>query len=116
MLKPHSPESLGDDALGLIAKRFQVLSDPLRLKLIIALQRGERKVKDLMGSTGKPQATVSRQLQVLAEAGVLARRREGTCVFYRIADPAIMELCRTVCGSLQAQFALQAERSRLFSP
>lgn len=115
MARTHPPEHLSDAALELIAKRFQALSEPLRLKLIIALQQGERKVKELMTETGKPQATVSRQLHILAEAGVLARRREGTCVFYRIADPAIMVLCETVCGSLQEQFARQAERSRLFS-
>lgn len=115
MGKTPSPESLSDAALELIAGRFRVLSEPVRLKLIIALERGERNVSELMATTGKPQTTVSRQLQVLAEAGVLARRRAGTCVFYRIADPAIMRLCETVCGSLQEQFARQAERSRLFS-
>ncbi|MCB1125136.1 MAG: winged helix-turn-helix transcriptional regulator [Verrucomicrobiae bacterium] len=115
MPRTSSSRKLTDTALELIARRFQVLSDPLRLKLIIALEQGEKMVKELMAATDKPQATVSRQLQVLADAGILARRRAGTCVFYRIADPAIMVLCETVCGSLQKQFARQAERSQLFS-
>ena len=114
MAKPFTPASLSDEALVLIAARFKVLSEPLRLKLIIALEEGEKNVSELVEATEKLQANVSRQLQHLTDSGILARRRDGACVYYRIADPAIFQLCRQVCGSLHKQFAQKGQTSRLF--
>lgn len=110
----HPPKKLPDPALELIAARFKALSEPVRLKLIMALQSGEKNVTDLVIATGKGQTNVSRHLQHLVDAGVLARRREGACVFYKIADPAIFDLCHHVCGSLERQFAEQRKVSALF--
>lgn len=95
---------LSDEALDIIASRFKALSEPVRLKLIMSLQGGETNVTELVNATGKGQTTVSRHLQQLVKAGILARRRNGVCVYYRIADPAIFELCNHVCGSLHRQF------------
>lgn len=114
MAKPFTPQTLTDEALDLIAGRFKALSDPLRLKLIIALESGEKNVSELVESTGKLQTNVSRQLQQLTDSGVLARRRQGPCVYYRIADSAIFDLCRHVCGSLQKQYSQQSQTSKLF--
>jgi len=113
-MKPLSHQNLSDEALRLVAARFKVLSEPLRLKLIIALESGEKNVTELVRLTGKLQTNVSRQLQLLSEAGVLTRRREGTSVYYRITDPAIFDLCRHVCGSLQKELQMKGETSRLF--
>ncbi len=110
---PH--QRLSDEALALIAARFKVLSEPVRLKLIIALEDGERNVTDLVHATGSTQTNISRQLQVLAEAGILSRRKVGVSVFYRIADPAVFELCRHVCGGLERELRRKGETSRLFS-
>lgn len=110
----HPPKKLSDPALELIAARFKALSEAVRLKLIMALQTGEKNVTELVKATGKGQTNVSRHLQQLVDAGVLARRREGACVYYRIADPAIFDLCHHVCGSLQRQFAKQERVSALF--
>jgi DNA-binding transcriptional ArsR family regulator len=109
-----SPKSLSDPALELIAARFRALSEPLRLKLIIALQGGERNVNELVKATGKGQANVSRQLQQLLDSGILARRRDGARVFYSIADPAIFDLCTHVCGSLHRQLQEKGKASALF--
>jgi ArsR family transcriptional regulator len=106
---------LSDEALALIAARFKVLSETVRLKLIIALENGERNVTQLVEATGHTQTNVSRQLQVLAEAGILSRRKCGVSVFYQIADPAIFELCRHVCGGLQRDFRRRGAASKLFS-
>lgn len=95
---------LSDEALELIAARFKVLSESLRLKLILALEESVKNVTELVDATRKMQANVSRQLRLLADAGIVARRREGSCVYYRLVDPAIFELCRHVCGSLKKQF------------
>lgn len=92
---------LSDQALELIAARFRVLSEASRLRLLAALEGGERNVSELVEVTGLTQANVSRHLSVLTDAGILARRKEGLNVFYGIADPTIFELCEHVCGSLQ---------------
>lgn len=114
MTRTFSPASLSIQALDLIATRFRALSEPARLRLIIALQGGEKNVTEIVKFTGMRQTNVSRQLQHLVEAGVLARRREGACVFYSIADPAIFDLCHHVCGSLHKQFADRGKASELF--
>ena len=99
---------LSDEALALIARRFAVLSEPMRLRLLHALFDGEKNVAALVELTGGTQANVSRHLQTLADAGMLARRKEGLQVFYTIADPSIFELCELVCGSLEKQHAAKA--------
>ncbi len=104
---------MGTEALEMIAGRFRVLSEASRLKLIIALEEGEKNVTRLVEETGLTQANVSRQLQTLTEAGILARRKEGLAVIYRIADKSIFDMCDHVCGSLQRRLAGQAE---VFSP
>ena len=91
---------LGDEAIALMAQRFKVLSDPLRLKLILSLMPRERNVSALVEATGAHQTNVSRQLAMLTRAGILRRRKEGLSVFYAIADESIFELCDLVCGSV----------------
>ena len=112
--KQKRSKRLSAQAVELIAARFKVLSEPVRLRLIMALEGGERTVGQLVEATGTSQTNVSRHLQALAGAGVLSRRKEGIQAYYRIADPTIFQLCDHVCGSLARQFDLQAESARLF--
>jgi len=100
---------LSDEALVLIARRFALLSEPMRLRLLHTLFTGERNVNALVEASGGTQANVSRHLQALADAGILARRKEGLQVFYSIADPSIFQLCELVCGSLEKQHIRQSE-------
>ena len=99
---------LPDDALDLVARRFAVLAEPMRLRLIQALFAGEKSVNTLVAATGGTQANISRHLQTLTQAHVLSRRKEGLQVFYAIADPSIFKLCELVCGSLEKSLAKQA--------
>lgn len=99
---------MSEEALALVAKRFAVLSEPMRLRLLHALFDGEKPVNALVALTGGTQANISRHLQTLADAGLLARRKEGLQVFYSIADPSIFHLCELVCGSLEKQNAARA--------
>ena len=103
-----SRASMGEEALEMIAARFRVLGEASRLKLIIALEGGEKNVSALVALTGQTQANASRQLQALSEAGILGRRKEGLNVFYRIADKSIFDMCDHVCGSLQRRIDAQA--------
>jgi DNA-binding transcriptional ArsR family regulator len=105
MPKNLAPLDLSEQALELIAARFRVLGEASRLKLIHALQEGEKSVTDLIRATGLAQANASRQLHTLTTAGILARRKEGLKVFYSIADPGIFKLCDLVCGSVQKRLA-----------
>jgi len=100
---------LTDEALELVARRFAVLAEPMRLRLIQALFDGEKNVSELVEATGGTQANVSRHLQTLTTAHLLARRKEGLQVFYRIADPTLPKLCELVCGSLEKSLAKQVE-------
>ena len=100
---------LPDQALELIAARFRVLSEASRLRLLAALEAGERNVSELVSDTGLTQANVSRHLAVLTEAGLLSRRKDGLSVYYAIADPSIFDLCEHVCGSLQRRLQANAK-------
>jgi ArsR family transcriptional regulator len=91
-----------------VARRFAVLAEPRRLRLVHALFGAEKSVGALVAETGGTQANVSRHLQSLAGAGVLARRKQGLQVLYSIADPSIYKLCDLVCGSIEKRIARQA--------
>lgn len=99
--------ALSEDALQLVAHRFAVLAEPMRLRLIQALFEGEKNVSELVELTGGTQANVSRHLQTLMAAHILSRRKEGLQVFYKISDPTIPKLCELVCGSLEKSLARQ---------
>ncbi len=103
-----APRPMSDEALALIARRFAVLAEPMRLRLLHALFAGEKSVNELAELTGGTQANVSRHLQTLAHAHMLGRRKEGLQVFYAIADPSIFKLCELVCGSLEKSLSKQA--------
>jgi DNA-binding transcriptional ArsR family regulator len=99
---------MSDAALTLVARRFAVLAEPMRLRLLHALFDGEKSVNELVALTDGTQANVSRHLQTLTQAHLLARRKEGLQVFYAIADPSIFKLCELVCGSLEKSLSKQA--------
>ena len=100
--------SLSPEVLELVARRFAVLAEPMRLRLLQALFAGEKSVGALVELTGGTQANVSRHLQTLTDAHLLRRRKEGLQVFYAIADPSIFKLCELVCGSLEKEHAARA--------
>ena len=79
-----------------VARYFSVLGEPTRLRILHALCQDERCVTDIIQATGLAQANASRHLGLMYQAGMLSRRREGTQIFYKVADPMYVELCRTV--------------------
>jgi DNA-binding transcriptional ArsR family regulator len=89
-----------DRVLELIAHRFKLLSEPMRLRLLRTLMSGEKNVSELVTLTGASQANVSKHLGVLAAGGLVARRKAGISTFYRVADPSLGTLCDLVCRSL----------------
>lgn len=79
-----------------VARHFSVLGEPARLRILHAVCPAERCVNDIMQATGLAQANVSRHLARLHQAGLLVRRREGTRVFYRVAQSSHLDLCRLI--------------------
>jgi DNA-binding transcriptional ArsR family regulator len=99
------PHPLPEDLAELIARRFRALGDPLRVRILDLLRDEELSVNALADELGAGQQNVSKHLAVLTDSGMLARRKDGNHVYYRIADPAVFALCEQICGSLQAQVA-----------
>ena len=92
----NSSKSMSEAGFETVAGFFKVLSEPLRLKIVHALCDGERTVAQLMEDTAGNQANVSKHLRVLLEAGLVARRKEGTNAYYRVIDPVVFDLCTAV--------------------
>ena len=99
------PHPLPDDLVELIARRFRVLSEPMRIKLLDQLRQGEASVNELSEALEASQQNVSKHLAVLADVGIVGRRKDGNHVYYRIVDEGVLGLCEQVCGSVQAQLA-----------
>ena len=88
-----------------VAGYFSLLSEPTRLKILHAVCEGERTVGEIVAHVESTQANVSRQINMLYRAKILSRRKEGTQVFYRIADQKTIELCQSVCGEFNKTIA-----------
>ena len=98
--------------IDLVAERFRTLGEPTRLILLDQLRRGqERSVTELVDATGAGQANVSKHLQILLAAGFVSRRKEGTTVYYQLADPSVFQLCDLVCG--RAEVVIEQKRRAL---
>lgn len=102
--KKKEKAPLGREALELVAQRFRAMGDPTRLALLQALFDGERTVHELCELTGTAQANASKHLALLADQGLVARRKDGLFVRYSIEDPSLRQLCELVCGSLARRF------------
>ena len=97
------------DLIELIAHRFRVLGEPMRIRLIDRLRAGEATVGELSDALGASQQNVSKHLSVLSDADILGRRKDRNHVYYRIVDEGVFALCEDVCGSVQEQLRALGE-------
>ena len=97
------PHPLPEPLVELIAKRFRVIGEPMRIRILDALRDGPLTVNELTVAVGGTQQNVSKHVGVLAQAGVVDRERAGNHVRCSIADPSVFELCEIVCGGLRRQ-------------
>lgn len=97
------PHPIPDELAELVARRFRVLGEPMRIRLLDSLRDGSATGGELQRAAGASQQNVSKHLGVLLEAGFVSRSREGNFVRYEIADPAVFELCEQVCGGIRRQ-------------
>ncbi len=82
------------------AELFGVLATPLRLRIINAICDQEKSVGDIMEAVNSTQPNVSQHLKVLYQAGIVAKRRVGNQVYYRVQSERAVQLCRTVCTQI----------------
>ena len=94
---------LPDALLDQVAGTFRMLADPTRLAILRCLMAGERSVGQVVEETGRGQANVSKHLKLLADAGLVARRKAGLQVYYRVGNPLVEELCALVCRHVMAE-------------
>lgn len=94
------------------ARVGKVTGHPTRLELLDLLCQGERAVEELAQLTGLKVTTVSGQLQRLREARLVATRRDGKHVYYRIADDSVCRLLHAVQEVARAQLSEVSETVR----
>jgi DNA-binding transcriptional ArsR family regulator len=99
------PHPIPDDLIELISYRLRAIAEPMRIKLLDRLRDGEACVGELVDAAGASQQNVSKHLQILLDAGIVGKRRDGNRTYYRIVDQGVFSLCDQVCGTLQRQFA-----------
>jgi DNA-binding transcriptional ArsR family regulator len=96
------------EALKLVAARFKVLAEPLRLRILHELEEGEMSVSEVAEAVGATQPNVSKHLKMLQDAGLLFRQQNGNTVYYSVSDKTIFELCNAVSTSLRERLSAQA--------
>ena len=100
---PPVPHPLPEPLIELVAQRFRVLGEPMRIKLLDQLREGDATVSELQAALGASQQNVSKHLGILLSAGMVSRTKNGNHARYSISDPSVFELCDQVCGGVRRQ-------------
>jgi DNA-binding transcriptional ArsR family regulator len=101
--QPSFEHPLADRLVDLIAQRFRVLAEPMRIKLLDRLREGDATVGELQAALGASQQNISKHLGILHNAGMVSRAKDGNHAYYSIADEGVFELCEQVCGGVRRQ-------------
>ena len=83
---------MSDELLDLKANVLKALGQPTRLKILELLRNGERCVCEIFPAIKEEQSNVSRHLALMKAAGILASRKQGQMVHYRVRDPQVFKL------------------------
>ena len=87
------------------AEICKTLTNPKRIEILNALKTDERTVTDLVNILGASKANVSQHLAVMRHKGILTTRREGVNIFYRVANPKVIDACSLMKEVLFEQHA-----------
>jgi len=87
------------------AEICKTLTNPKRIEILNALRTDERTVTELVNALGASKANVSQHLAVMRHKGILTTRREGVNIFYRVANPKVIEACALMKEVLFEQHA-----------
>jgi DNA-binding transcriptional ArsR family regulator len=104
--KPHI--EMTPEALELVATRFRVMAEPVRLRILQALDaNGEMSIGELTEALALSQPNVSKHVKILTEAGLVSRRQDGNTVYCTVCDDSVFRLCDVVCSSLRERLSVQ---------
>lgn len=95
-----------DELFEEVANHFFLLCEPTRLKILNSLCKGEKSVGEIVTDVASTQANVSRQIGLLYRGKILAKRKDGTQVFYRIDDQRTLVLCQSVCSEISERIGI----------
>ncbi len=87
------------------AEICKIFTNPKRLEIINLLKNGEKTVSELEELTGLPQANISQHLTILRQNSVVVTRRDGVNIYYKIANPKILQACNLMREVLLEQLA-----------
>jgi DNA-binding transcriptional ArsR family regulator len=105
-MKPYQSLATAEDAaqssrvFELAAELFTLLGAPMRLRILNALCDGEQSVTHMLAKIDTTQPNLSQHLSVMYRSGILAKRKEGTQVIYRVQSEKALTLCRSVCSQI----------------
>lgn len=97
---PQTASTSESRVFTLAAELFAVLATPMRLRILSALCEQEKSVSELLLEIDTTQPNLSQHLAVLFKTGVLAKRKDGTQVIYRVQSEKAVALCRSVCTQI----------------
>ncbi|MFM2059947.1 MAG: hypothetical protein RLY71_4332 [Pseudomonadota bacterium] len=109
-------QSNQDRVFELAAELFAVLSTPVRLKIISAVCDNEKNVSELLAVVDTTQPNMSQHLATLYRSGVMARRREGAQVYYRLKSEQVAMLCRSVCTQIAIDLDGEGQADKVERP
>jgi DNA-binding transcriptional ArsR family regulator len=99
-------KGMSGDTFDCMAAVFRILAEASRLAILCCLMEGgQMSVGQIVRAIGRNQATVSKHLKLMAELGLLARRKQGLQVFYWLQDPVWEKVFRLVRSSLNKGMA-----------
>ena len=103
-------DTMDDEIYELHADVCRTLSNPKRLKILNMLRQGEMSVGEILAKIGRiGKANLSQHLAVMRQKGVVATRREGNVIYYRITSPKIIQACDLMREVLFEQLAEKRE-------
>lgn len=86
-----------EEKIARMGEIFKALSEPSRLKILLALRSGEMCVYHIVEAVGGTQSAVSHQLRILRNGRIIKARRDGQNIVYSLADSHVVELLTMAC-------------------
>lgn len=103
MTPEKSPTDLPDDVVQETARMLRCLGHPMRLRILDFLEvHDECMVTEIHEGLGMEQAVCSQHLNLMRDKGILARRKEGVNVYYRLGDPRSVKVLMCLRGSVRS--------------
>lgn len=99
--KENMPDA---EAVERVCASFKAISEPSRLKILLALRQGELCVYHIVEAVGGTQSAVSHQLRILRDNRIIKARRDGQNIVYSLADEHVVALLELACAHLNCKF------------